>query len=106
MQSRIVKLLLILLVAFLFATGLWSLTVPSLVPGIFGQFTAYVALSFGVLFFLFAARYYVAIATVLFTPGANGNGFRNGNHNAGNMNSLQTNGNGINGFLRLILDTQ
>jgi len=48
-----------------------------------GQAFSYAALAFGIFFFIFATKYYVAVLLALFGgSGGNGNG-RNGNHNGG-----------------------
>src|SRR3990172_1494479 len=55
------------------------------------KWLAYAALFFGILFFLYAAKYYAGVAIILI---ANGNGNGNG-HGNGHANG---NGNGFNGF--------
>ncbi len=56
---------------------------------------AVVSLAFGILFFMFAARYYIAIVAVLVSPGANsGNGKKDNGAN-------EKQGNGANGIKRI-----
>src|SRR3989337_2741084 len=59
------------------------------------KWLAYAGLFFGILFFLYALKYYAGMAIILI---ANGNGNGNGNgHGNGNGNG-KGNGNGFNGF--------
>ena len=76
-----------LVVPFFFTAGL--AVGASALGYYFGQALAYVSLVFGVLFFAFAARYYVATVSVLLAPsvsqvnGKNGTNGNNGNGSAG-----------------------